>query len=163
MGDFKKNVDIQYSNNWGFFNTRVIGLCIKDEKILLGKMKNDVHWTLIGGKPEFGESTDLAVLREYKEETGASLQIERLLSITENFFNVEGKDGHQYIFMYLLKDKENNLDMFEGTKKILDCEQGIMQWFSTNELEDLVIKPNCIIDIIKNLPNEFKHLINRDF
>ena len=163
MVDFKKNVDIQYTNEFGSFNTRDIGLCIKDEKILLGKMKNDVHWTLIGGKPEFGESSDLAVLREYKEETGASVQIDRLLTITENFFNVEGKDWHQYIFMYLLKDENNNLDIFEGTKKILDCEQGIMQWFSKNELEDLVIKPNCIIDVIKKLPNEFKHLINRDF
>lgn len=159
----KKNLDIQYTNRLGSFNTRVIGLCIKEEKILLGKMKNDIHWTLIGGKPQFGESTDMAILREYREETGAKIQVERLLSVTEIFFDVEGENWHQYIFMYLLKDEKNSLGIFEGTRKILDSEDGIMQWFSINELDGLVIKPNNIIDIIKDLPKELKHVINRDY
>lgn len=158
----KKSNNIKFSNEFGSFNTRVIGVCIKDEKILLSKMEGDEHWTLIGGKVKFGEDSSMAVLREYKEETGADLQVERLLSVIENFFKIDEEKWHQYIFMYLLKDDLNGLELFEGPRNILDNEKVIMQWFELSELSNLIIKPNVLTKTLVNMPDKLMHVINRD-
>lgn len=35
-------------------------------------MKNDDFWIFVGGKVSFGEDSQMAVIREYLEETGAN-------------------------------------------------------------------------------------------
>ena len=96
-----------------YVTCRVVGICIKDNEILLSKAKTENYWTFLGGKPIFGESTEKAVIREYKEETGINLEIDRLISVTENFFEMDGCQWHEYIFFYLLKDTNDLLKVSE--------------------------------------------------
>ena len=77
--------DIQFQDEHKRFNCRVNGICIKDNKIFLSKLKNDNFWTFVGGKVTFDESTDSAVLREYEEEVGVRLQIDKMIALIENF------------------------------------------------------------------------------
>src|SRR5665647_2389489 len=105
--------DIQYKTDDGYFNCRVVGVCVKNNKVFLSKLKTDEYWTFIGGKSEFGEATDEAIIREYKEETGAALQINRLLAVIENFFEMDNSNWHQLIFFYLLNDDNNELEYFD--------------------------------------------------
>lgn len=113
--------DLQFNFGDNLFNCRVVGVCIKENKLFLSKLKDDKYWTFVGGKPQFGESTADAVIREYEEEVGVKLQIDRLAAVIENFFTLQGKNWHQYIFFYLLKDKENALEFFEGERAIRDA------------------------------------------
>ena len=154
--------DIQYKTDDGYFNCRVVGVCVKNNKVFLSKLKEDEYWTFIGGKSEFGEATDEAIIREYKEETGATLQINRLLSVIENFFEMDNSNWHQLIFFYLLNDDNNELEDFDGYKEVNDNSNAIYQWINLKQIDSLNIKPNCAQQILKEFPQNIVHYINRD-
>ena len=154
--------DIQFNDGNKRFNCRVNGICIKENKIFLSKLGTDKYWTFVGGKVEFDEATDNAILREYKEEVGVDLQIDKLLAVIENFFELQGDLWHQYIFFYQLRDDNNALEFFEGERKIADEEKGVYKWFDLSEINDISIKPDCSKDILQKLEQGIQHYINRD-
>ena len=155
-------IDIQYKTDDGYFNCRVVGVCVKNNKVFLSKLKEDEYWTFIGGKSEFGEATDEAIIREYKEETGATLQINRLLAVIENFFDMDNSNWHQLIFFYLLNDDNNELEDFDGYKEVNDNSNAIYQWITLEQIDSLNIKPNCAQQILKKIPKNIVHYIDRD-
>lgn len=155
-------MDIQYKSDEGMFNCRVVGICNKDNKTLLSKMKTDKYWTFVGGKAMFWETTEETVLREYKEELGVDLQIERLLAVVENFFELAGRRWHQYIFFYLLKDSDNQLQQSEEEQEALDNKNVIYKWFELDDLNNIEIKPDCSKSILENIPEQIIHLVNRE-
>lgn len=154
--------DIQFKTDSGMFNCRVVGVCAKENRIFLSKLKSDDYWTFIGGKVRFGESSDMAILREYREETGAELQIDRMLALIENFFELDGKPWHQYIFFYLLRDDNDVLEFFDGERAVSDNSEAVYRWFSLSELQDIRIKPDCSKAILQELSANTQHYINRD-
>ncbi|MBQ2729426.1 MAG: NUDIX domain-containing protein [Clostridia bacterium] len=154
--------DIQLNDGNKRFNCRVNGICIKDNKIFLSKLKSDDYWTFVGGKVAFGESTDSAILREYEEEVGVRLQIDKMIALIENFFDLKGYSWHQYIFFYLLRDDNNALEFFEGEREIEDNKDAIYRWFDLTEISDVPIKPNCSREILRNISSKIQHYINRE-
>jgi 8-oxo-dGTP diphosphatase len=56
-----------------------------NEKVLMVKNKPYNNWTLPGGSVEKGETLELAVVREVKEETGLTVEIGQLLAVNEAF------------------------------------------------------------------------------
>ncbi len=154
--------DIQFNDGNKRFNCRVNGICIKDNKIFLSKLKTDKYWTFVGGKVEFDETTDNAILREYKEEVGVDLQIDKLLALIENFFELRGDSWHQYIFFYQLRDDNNALEFFYGEREVEDNKNAIYRWFDLGEIPDVPIKPDCSREILKNISHNIQHYINRD-
>jgi 8-oxo-dGTP diphosphatase len=65
--------------------TVIIGLVVHHSKILMVKRHEPevpnahLKWEFPGGKVEFGETTEGAVVREIKEETGVIVKAKRLL------------------------------------------------------------------------------------
>ena len=153
--------DIQIRSNGTVFNYRVSGTVIKNNKIMLNKMKNDDFWTFVGGKVVFGESSERAIIREYFEETGASVEVERLAACVENFFVFNSKQWHEILFFYILKDENDEVDIFEGERTIRDNSEGIYKWFDLHELGNIKIQPECSKQIIEKLsfPN-IQHIIS---
>lgn len=154
--------DLQFQDGSNRFNCRANGICIKDNKIFLSKLKNDKYWTFVGGKVEFGESTDSAILREYEEEVGVRLQIDRMIALIENFFDLQDCSWHQYIFFYQLRDDNNALEFFEGEREIKDNKDGIYRWFDLAEIHNVPIKPDCSRAILDNISQSIQHYINRE-
>lgn len=154
--------DIQFEADDKKFNCRVVGICVKENRIFLSKLKDDAYWTFVGGKVAFGEATDAAILREYKEEVGVDLQIDKLIALIENFFDMQGDSWHQYIFFYQLRDDNDVLDFFEGERQIADNKDGIYRWFDLSELQNLSLKPDCSLEIIKSNSKNIQHYINRE-
>ncbi|MEK7353188.1 MAG: NUDIX hydrolase [Chloroflexota bacterium] len=70
---------------------RVNGVLIEDGRILL--VEQDVsatrHWAHPGGKLEFGETLEQALIREFKEETGLDISVGDLLYITDRIHTHE--------------------------------------------------------------------------
>ena len=110
----------------------------------------------------FGESTDCAILREYEEEVGVRLQIDRMIAIIENFFDLQGDSWHQYIFFYQLRDDNNVLEFFEGEREIEDNKEAVYRWFDSNELKSVPLKPDCSREILMNISHSIQHYINRE-
>lgn len=86
----------------GVFSYRVAGILIRDGKVLLQRPINDPAYAFPGGHVNFGETSEQAVIREFKEEIAADIRPIRLLWIGENFFPWGEKDCHQIGLYYLV-------------------------------------------------------------
>lgn len=54
----------------------------------------------IGGGVEFGETHAQAVIREVREELGASIRDLTYLDVVESIYSINGRTGHEIVFMY---------------------------------------------------------------
>jgi 8-oxo-dGTP diphosphatase len=84
---------------------RICGLCWDNERLLMvrHKLENNYLWAPPGGGLEFGESIEFALKREFMEETGLTIELQRFafgcefmknqLHAVELFFNVIQRSG----------------------------------------------------------------------
>ena len=72
--------------------TVFVGVCIKKDKILICQRFEpecpDAHlkWELPGGKCDFGETPKEALKREFLEETGIEIKVERLIPFVHTHY-----------------------------------------------------------------------------
>jgi len=66
------------------FRPSVHGILIQDSAVLLCPQWDG--WDYPGGGIDLGETLDEALVREVKEETGITIRKERLLHVSDNFF-----------------------------------------------------------------------------
>lgn len=75
---------------------------------------------------QFGENLEKAIIREYYEETGATIEVERLaLALKISLFSTQD-NGMRFFFLYS-KDENGEQDIFEGERVIKDNSDGIFQ------------------------------------
>lgn len=67
------------------------------------------------------------------------------------------------IFFYQLRDDEGVLEFFEDERQVMDNKEAIYKWVDLSELQDAEIKPDCSIEILKNISKNTQHYINREF
>lgn len=70
----------------GILNIRVGAIIMKNDKFLMVENDRFDHMYSVGGRIKFGETAEEAVVREVFEETGITMEIDRLGFIHENFF-----------------------------------------------------------------------------
>ena len=100
-------MDCTFKTEEGKFNYRVGAIIRNGNRILMarnpGETRGDM-WYSVGGRVRFGETAEVACLRELKEETGLELELERLAAIHENFFrDAEGTLYHEISLFFLVK------------------------------------------------------------
>ena len=154
--------DLQFEENGNVFNCRVNGILIKEGKVLLSKLRDDTNWTTVGGKVTFGETTEDAILREFREEMGSPVSVDRLLGVVEHFFDFKGKTFHQYLFVYRLTDPYNAVPVFERDCKMADNPNGICRWFPMDEVDTILIKPDCLRRFLKDSDPGIIHICESD-
>ena len=94
--------DILLRTDQGVFSYRVAGILIREGKVLLQRPTDDPGYAFPGGHVNFGEVSEKALIREFKEEVGADILPVRLLWIGENFFPWGENDCHQICLYYLV-------------------------------------------------------------
>ncbi|MEA5576638.1 NUDIX hydrolase [Anabaena sp. UHCC 0451] len=62
--------------------------------------KQSTFYRALGGGVEFGETSLIALEREFQEEIQADLTNILYLNCIENLFNFDGKQGHEIIQLY---------------------------------------------------------------
>ncbi|OIK13535.1 NUDIX domain-containing protein [Bacillus sp. MUM 13] len=95
-------------------------------------------WECVGGKIEFGEDLETALLREIKEEAGLSVRVERILYAAT--FNTNPM-RQVVILTYLCRSKRKEV--------ILSKEHSDYKWANKNQLRQLLPK-EIISDFDKN-------------
>lgn len=148
-----------------WFRYRVGAIIIEDECVLMAKNDIDDYYYSIGGAVNMGETSEQAVLREVKEETGIDYEIDRMVFINECMFQGEGslsgKECHVIEFYYLMKSK--------GTKGVeSNCLNGTvfgelpeyLCWIPIRKLEFMRAFPLFFKNKLLNLPEVCEHIIS---
>lgn len=118
-----------------------------DGKFLLEKRgpksKNEIGlWGFPGGAMEFGESIEVAIIREVKEELGVTIKPLKRLPPIDHFIPTEKQ--HWVAIPYISK-------LTRGTPKILEHEKcSDFGWFSLKEISRLklsVVAKEAMVEI----------------
>jgi ADP-ribose pyrophosphatase YjhB (NUDIX family) len=72
-------------------------------------VKQETFYRALGGEVEFGETSSDALIREFQEETGLTLDRVEPLGVVENLFMLEGQPGHEVVFEFIARLPEGSL------------------------------------------------------
>ena len=153
---------ISYEEKEKKFNFRVGGILKSPDKkkILIHRLSNFDFWLLPGGRVEMMEDTEKAIIREIQEELGVESKIDRLVSITESFFDLKDKTYHELGFNYLLRLPENSqLLRKQGEFAGIEGDKYRYKWLEKELLNQVTFKPDYMIPILQNIPQEVVHTI----
>ena len=98
----------------------------------------------IGGGVDFGEDSRSAIAREFKEEIKATVLDSKLLTVFENIFEYDGKQGHEVVFLYELTIQEEELLRSEVINICEGSEKRTAKWYDLDSLQEATILPNQI-------------------
>ncbi|WP_102275013.1 NUDIX hydrolase [Cytobacillus massiliigabonensis] len=141
------------------FNVRVAGVMIENGHVLIHKQVSENHWALPGGRVEILENSQSCIIREMKEELDFDVKINRLLWMTENFFEYNCKHYHEIGFYYNISSVTSP---FHFTTETFHGEEGnrlIYRWVPINELKQIPLFPEFLRTSLEDLPLTPKHLI----
>jgi ADP-ribose pyrophosphatase YjhB (NUDIX family) len=150
---------------------RVAGVCSYNGKVLLHRCESDEFWALPGGKCEFGEDSSEAIHREFKEELNAEIELGKIAWFVENFFNYDGTSFQEVGFYYQYRFKGSSIHLYEkqefyGSEDFFEKKNESLKlhfkWFSEDELLQIDLRPKLLKNELFKIPNEIKHIINRD-
>lgn len=145
----------------GFLNVRVGAIIMKDGKFLMAGNPSVDYLYSVGGRIQFGESAEQAVIREVEEETGVKMEIDRLGFIHENFFTgdsgkTDGRTIYEISFFFYMKTPEDFEPVCgsfssDGSKEFLtwattDDERDYYPKFFRTELVNLSAFPKHIVE-----------------
>ena len=159
--------DILFKTDDYVFSYRVGGVLIHKDKILLQKVPGDDGYAIIGGHVALGETTDETLVREFKEEIGADIQVDRLLMVSENFFPWGTKPCHQINLYYLVSLQNESQISTEGSfyafddlgNERIDLE---MCWIPVDEIPNITVYPTNAKEYLMNIPDEIVHFVYKE-
>ena len=139
-------MDIRIDEQNEHFKYRVCGILEHNNKYLAVKIENNQFYCFPGGHAEIGETSEVAVLREMREELGFPVKIKRLASIAENIFQLKDAIVHEISF-YFIVEAEKAEDVIEEDHLITECDKGVMKelkfkWLTKEEMECEDFRPN---------------------
>lgn len=154
-------MDVVFKTEQGRFNYRVAGVLMQDGHVLIHKNVDDTFWALPGGRVKISEESQIGLQREFQEELGMNVQIERLLWSVENFFEYNGTHFHEIGFYYQVTtnhDYEINTKPFYG----MEGERLIYKWIPISQLDEGELYPEFLKSEIKDIPNYPKHIVVKE-
>ena len=133
-------------------NCRAVAIILNEGNILFQKRETDPVWALPGGKIAVLEKGQDTINRELNEEIGEPVEVSNLYDVEENFFEYNGEQFHEYMFLYLAKLKEysnlKNEKFFDGVEKKKHLK---FAWFNKEELDKYNVVPIEIKDTLKEI------------
>jgi len=152
--------DWLFSDDHNICHFRVAGVLIRGNKLLVQREKNGAEYALPGGHVYVGETSEQALVREFKEETGADISCERLIWIEENFWKWNNKNAHGIVFYYLISLKNDSDiadDYFESQKDNCNI---VLEWITFDEMKKLTIYPAFLKEKVENISENIEHFVS---
>ncbi len=144
----------------GLVNLRVGAIILKGGKLLMAGNAREPYLYSVGGRIQFGETAEEAVVREVEEETGRKLAIDRLGFIHENFFISdsrlhEGKPVYEISFFFYMKTPED----FEPVSRSF-TEDGAREFLTWVDFDDpRKLYPDFFRAELKHPEKTVKHFV----
>lgn len=121
--------------------TVFVGLVVKGKKILLVKRDEPevigahLKWEFPGGKVDFGETPEEAIVREIYEETGVRVRVKRLLPyVHTTYWDYPWGVQHTLILGY-------ECEYVSQDKKTFDHHVNEVDWVPLSHIKDLETLP----------------------
>ncbi len=89
------------------------GVILKDDKILLCKLKDKDYYYFPGGHLEKGEDTVEALKRELKEELGMEIKKINFIGASENSFQQNGESKQEINLVFSAETEEQKVQALE--------------------------------------------------
>ena len=117
------------------------------------------------------ETTKDAIMRIIKKKGGFEIEVQRLLWIMELFFVFRGKEGtldveqatkiHGIGFYFLVSPKTSKNEWQKEEFHGIERPDIIFKWFKLDELNDINIKPDCLKQLLNQIPSSLEHVVCR--
>ena len=161
-----KKQDLLFKSKAGLFSYRVSGVLIRDGKVLLQHVIDDPAYAFPGGHVNFGEVSQDALIREFKEEIAADIRPLRLLWVGENFFPWGEEECHQICLYYQVALCDATQIPLEGSFYAQDYLSGKrigleFCWFPISSLEDIDVYPTLCKVKLGNLSDQVETFVFR--
>lgn len=151
-------MEIRQKNDSGCFTLRAAALILRDGCALLAKSDRFDCFYTIGGGVRQNEASAEAAIRECREETGCSFEIDRLVFVQERFYTADRLPRHEVTFFYLMKDGgfaiENGMPTDQSGEHLY--------WIPVEEMENRRVVPAFLCTALKNLPIGTVHILSRE-
>ncbi|MBO4626619.1 MAG: NUDIX domain-containing protein [Lachnospiraceae bacterium] len=147
----------------GLINVRVGAIILKDGKFLMvGSDLNDYLYS-VGGRLQFGETSEEAVVREVYEETGVKMEVDRLGFVSEVYFYGDaptnlGKTIYEVSFYYYMKVPEDFEPVSEDFQEGESTEH--LRWVTPDD--EIRMFPTFFKDELRHPENAVKYFVRDD-
>ena len=120
----------------GFVNIRVGAIIEKDGKLLMVGNEDVDYVYSVGGRIQFGETAQQAVVREVWEETGVTMEVERLAFVEENYFYADtpskmGKVIYEIGYYFYMKVPADFSPVCRSST--MDDQKEFLRWVSAED------------------------------
>lgn len=162
---FVTEKDCCFTRGEFWFRYRVGAIIIEDGCVLMAKNDVDDYYYSIGGGVHMGETSEQAVLREVREETGIDYEIDRMVFVNEGLFHgdgsLSGRECHIIAFYYLMKAKGNKgVESNSSNGTVFGGMPEYLYWIPIAELESMKAFPIFFKDKLLKMPEVLEHMIS---
>jgi len=140
--------------SWREIRPVAVGVAFRGDEVLLSRLRDEeadeTFYRPIGGAIEFGELSDEALVREFREELSVAVADHELLDTLESTFTFQGTKGHEIWFLYAVDFAEDwpyERDEFEGREPELD-ETYPAVWVPTDRLSEVTVYPEHLASLV---------------
>ena len=160
-------MDILFKNDDWVFSYRVAGICVHNGKVLLQTTTGeDRSFSFPGGHVEFGESNEETLIREFKEEINADVQVGDLKWVAEVFFPWGTKPCHQICLYYMIEilNPEIPKDGIFLAKEHMEGRNFDLEyhWVSIEDAGTMEIYPTQTRRLLKQLDAGVTHFVYQE-
>jgi ADP-ribose pyrophosphatase YjhB (NUDIX family) len=164
--NFARN-DISFNGEKYSFSYRVAGILIRDGKTLLQKPNNAAEYAFPGGQVAFGETHADALVREWREEVGADVEVAALKWVEENIFPWGGKTFQQICLDYLVELKDESQIPLSGSfisKEYRETDDNAIYfyWVPLDEVKNIAVYPANTAELLTRLDGGVEHFVYRE-
>jgi 8-oxo-dGTP diphosphatase len=115
------------------------GLIFRQDHLLVTQWKDSYAFP-IGGRVEHGEPLHEAVIREVKEETGATARIKQLVYFAEHMWNDKDAKWHEYNWFYWV-ETDDEICPVDGRIPNPDHPDLTICWLPITEINEITFYP----------------------
>jgi ADP-ribose pyrophosphatase YjhB (NUDIX family) len=154
--------DCTYKNENGVFNYRVAGLLIHCGNLLIMTDENLPYYYLPGGRVQFNENSNDAIIREIKEELKIKIDNIKLIWVNENFFTEESSSEkyHEICFYYkVIINDENEITKNNEFVIVEENKKHRFIWVNVINIKKYKIYPLFLAEKINDDDSQIKHIV----
>ena len=137
----------------GYVRVKAVCLFLHNGRLLaiddFDPTKQQRFWVPVGGRVEFGETSQQAIVREVREELRAEITDLTQLGVLENLFTFDGEQGHEIVFVYDAQFTDPQIYETEEIQGLENGEEFTAHWIDPFAPEgDRPLYPEGLPDLI---------------